>query len=154
VPTITDIFAAKSETIMDSIKLVLEENSYENFLPLGQNLIKEFGAEDVAASLIKIIFDKEVNYNYADDSATTPITDTVRLFLSIGRMDEVMTKDIISFLCETANLNKNELGRIDILDKFSFLDVPSNLVDSILNNSSGKKLNSRRVNIEVAKSRR
>ena len=65
-----------------------------------------------------------------------------------------MTKDIISFLCETANINKNELGRIDILDKFSFLDVPSNLVDAILNNSSGKKLNSRKVNIEVAKSRR
>ena len=74
--------------------------------------------------------------------------------MSIGRIDEVMTKDIISFLCETANVNKNELGRIDILDKFSFLDVPENLVDAILTNSSGKKLNKRKVNIEVAKSRR
>ncbi|MFT5874390.1 MAG: ATP-dependent RNA helicase DeaD [Clostridium sp.] len=153
VPSIPDVFAAKSETILDSIKLVLEENLYENFLPLGQKLIKEFGDEDVAASLIKIIFDKEVNYNYADDTVTTT-SDNVRLFLSIGRMDEVMTKDIISFLCETANINKNELGRIDILDKFSFLDVPGNLVDAILSNSSGKKLNSRKVNIEVAKSRR
>jgi ATP-dependent RNA helicase DeaD len=152
VPTITDIFAAKSETILKSIKLTLEENLYENFIPLAKNLTKEFGADDVAASLIKIIFDKEVNYNYADDSVGT--ADNVRLFLSIGRMDEVMTKDIISFLCETANLNKTELGRIDILDKFSFIDVPENLVDAILSNSSGKKLNKRKVNIEVAKSRR
>ncbi|MGK0466920.1 DEAD/DEAH box helicase, partial [Clostridium sp.] len=152
VPSIPDIFAAKSDTILKNIKLTLTENLYDNFVPLGKTLTDEFGAEDVAASLIKIIFDKEVNYNYADDTVST--ADNVRLFLSIGRMDEVMTKDIIAFLAETANINKNELGRIDILDKFSFLDVPENLVDAILRKSSGQKLNKRKVNIEVAKSRR
>lgn len=152
VPSIPDIFAAKSDTILKNIKLTLTENLYDNFVPLGKTLTDEFGAEDVAASLIKIIFDKEVNYNYADDTVST--ADNVRLFLSIGRMDEVMTKDIIAFLSETANINKNELGRIDILDKFSFLDVPENLVDAILRKSSGQKLNKRKVNIEVAKSRR
>jgi ATP-dependent RNA helicase DeaD len=152
VPSIPDIFAAKSATILKTIKLTLTENLYDNFVPLGKTLTDEFGAEDVAASLIKIIFDKEVNYNYADDTVST--ADNVRLFLSIGRMDEVMTKDIITFLAETANINKNELGRIDILDKFSFLDVPENLVDAILRKSSGQKLNKRKVNIEVAKSRR
>jgi len=152
VPSIPDIFAAKSDTILKTIKLTLTENLYDNFVPLGKTLTDEFGAEDVAASLIKIIFDKEINYNYADDTVST--ADNVRLFLSIGRMDEVMTKDIIAFLAETANINKNELGRIDILDKFSFLDVPENLVDAILRKSSGQKLNKRKVNIEVAKSRR
>ncbi|MBU3142925.1 DEAD/DEAH box helicase [Clostridium sp. CF012] len=152
IPTMLDIIAAKSETILKSIKLTLFENLYDDFIPLGNTLTKEFGAADVTASLIKTIFDSAVNYNYAEEAI--PTGDNVRLFLSIGKIDEVMTKDIISFLCETANVNKNELGRIDILDKFSFLDVPGNLVDAILRNSSGHKLHKRRVNIEVAKARR
>jgi len=151
VPTMLDIFAARSETILNSIKSTLVENLYGDFIDL-ETLTKEFGAADVAASLIKTIFDKGINYNYVEEVISTG--DNVRLFLSIGKMDEVMTKDIITFLCETANVNKNELGRIDILDKFSFLDVPGKLVDAILRNSSGHKLHKRRVNIEVAKARR
>lgn len=158
VPTMLDIFAVRSETILKSIKSILVENLYGSFIPLGKTLTKEFGADDVAASLIKAIFDKEINYSYAEgviDKNNNDIstTDNVRLFLSIGRMDEVMSKDIIFFLCDTASINKTELGRIDIFDKFSFLDVPGKLVDSILRNSSGHKLNKRRVNIEVAKAR-
>ncbi|MBZ9688208.1 DEAD/DEAH box helicase [Clostridium estertheticum] len=152
IPTMLDIFAAKSETIIKSIKLTLAENLYDNFIPLGKILTSEFGADDVAASLIKTIFYSGVNNNYSDDSVSTE--GNVRLFLSIGKMDEVMTSDIIAFLCETANINKNELFNIDILEKFSFIDVPKNLVDDILRNSSGHKLHKRRVNIEVAKARR
>jgi len=152
VPTILDIFAAKSQTILESIKLTLVENLYGDYIALGKTLTKKFGADDVAASLIKTIFDKGISYKYAEDEISK--VDNVRLFLSIGKMDEVMTKDIRAFLCETANINKNELGNIDILDKFSFLDVPEKLVDAILRNSSGHKLNKRKVNIEVAKARR
>jgi len=151
VPTISDIFAAKSETILKYIKLTLEEKGYSNYIPLGKTLTSEFGATDVAASLIKTIFDCGIKYNYADEEISSG--NTVRLFLSIGKMDKVMAKDIISFLCETANINKKELGSMDILDKFSFLDVPKKLVDVILRNSSGHKLNNRKVNIEVAKAR-
>ncbi|MGV8983726.1 DEAD/DEAH box helicase [Clostridium sp.] len=152
VPTMLEIFAAKSETILNSIKSTLVENLYNDFIPLGKTLTKQFGAEDLAASLIKTIFDSGINYNYTEEAVSRG--DNVRLFLSVGKLDEVMTKDIISFLCETSNVDKNELGHIDILDKFSFLDVPKKLVDAILRNSSGQKLNKRRVNIEVAKARR
>ena len=132
VPTMLEILAAKSETILKSIKSTLVENLYGSFIPLGKSLTKEFGADDVAASLIKAIFDKGINYNYAEDvfnktdnsinktHNAVSTAENVRLFLSIGKMDEVMTKDIIFFLCETANINKTELGRIDIFDKFSF----------------------------------
>jgi len=150
-PSIIDIFDAKSETILKSIRLTLVENLYENFIPLGKILTSEFGAADVTASLIKTIFDSGIN-NYSDHDISS--TETVRLFLSIGKIDEVIRKDIISFLCETANVDKNELGSIDILEKFSFLNVPRNLVDVILRNSSGHRLHKRRVIIEVAKNRR
>ena len=68
VPTISDIFAARSETILKSIKLTLVENLYSNYIALGKTLTKEFGASDVAASLLKTIFDKGINYKYTSDN--------------------------------------------------------------------------------------
>jgi len=44
VPTLAEIFASKSEGILDSIRETLEENSYENFIQVSKDLINEFGA--------------------------------------------------------------------------------------------------------------
>ncbi|GAA0124647.1 DEAD/DEAH box helicase [Clostridium sp. CTA-19] len=175
-PTLNDIYASKSESILESVKATLEENSYESFIQTSKNLIDEFGAEDVTASLIKILFDKELNYEYTQDTlkCEEPFSrdsnrrdsnrrdfnrdfnkDTARLFLSVGRLDKVSAIDLVKFLDNTAGVKSKELGRIDILDKFTFIDVPNNLVDVILKNSSGQKINNvRKVRIEVSHKRK
>lgn len=152
VPTLAEIFASKSEGILDSIRETLEENSYENFIQVSKDLINEFGAEDVAASLIKILFDRELNFEYTEDNMKND--EMSRLFFSVGRLDNVSTRDLVKFLDDTAEVKSKELGRIDILDKFTFVDVPSNLVDNIIERSSGKKINQRKVRIELSTRRK
>ena len=78
--------------------------------------------------------------------------DVSRLFLSIGHLDKIKPKSLVDFLTDNSNADRNSIGNIDILDKFTFIDVKSDAVDSILNNCSGKSLEGRRVNIEIAKS--
>lgn len=160
IPTLADIYASKSEAIIDSIKETLESNSYEQFMQISKDLITEYGAEDVSASLIKLIFDKESNFDYTEDTLQNNTVnntnnanndDISRLFLSVGRLDKVNTLDLVKFLDTTAGVKSKELGRIDILDKFTFIDVPSQLVDIIIEKSSGKKINNKRkVRIEVS----
>ena len=109
----------------------------KNFIQTSKDLINEFGAEDVTASLIKILFDRELNFEYTEDKMKND--EMSRLFFSVGRLDNVSTRDLIKFLDDTAEVKSKELGRIDILDKFTFVDVPSNLVDTIISKSSGRK---------------
>lgn len=152
IPTLADIFSAKSGSLIENISNVLQEDAYTTFMPMAKELINEYGAEDVAASLLKLMFDKELNCNYTEEP--TVVEDTTRLFLSIGKLDRAKAKDIIEFLDNTAGVKGKEIGRIDILDKFSFVDVPANLVDAILSNSKGKMFGKRKVNIEISNKRR
>lgn len=152
IPTLADIFSAKSGSLLENISNVLQEDAYATFMPMAKELINEYGAEDVAASLLKLMFDRELNCNYTED--TTEVEDTTRLFLSVGKLDRARAKDIIEFLDNTAGVKGKEIGRIDILDKFSFVDVPANLVDAILSNSKGKMFGKRKVNIEISNKRR
>lgn len=152
IPTLADIFSAKSGSLIENIGNVLQEDSYNTFLPMAKELINEYGAEDVTASLLKLMFDKELNCNYAEESVD--VDDTTRLFLSIGKLDKARAKDVIEFLDNTAGVKGKEIGRIDILDKFSFVDVPSNLVNIILENSKGKMFGKRKVNIEISNKRK
>ncbi|MPN49261.1 ATP-dependent RNA helicase DeaD [bioreactor metagenome] len=121
---------------------------------MAKELINEYGAEDVTASLVKLLFDKETNYEYGDTEDSVSTDDMARLFMSVGKLDKATPKDIIKFLDESAGVKSKDIGRIDILDKFSFIDVPESLVDGIIANCSGNKIGKRRVNIEVSNKKR
>ncbi len=152
IPTLADIFSAKSGSLIENIANVLQEDSYNTFLPMAKELISEYGAEDVTASLLKLMFDRELNSNYTEE--TVQVDETTRLFLSVGKLDKAGTKDIIEFLDHTAGVKGKEIGRIDVLDKFAFVDVPTQLVDVILNNSKGQMFGKRKVNIEISNKRK
>ncbi len=152
IPTLADIFSAKSGSLIENIANVLQEDSYNTFLPMAKELISEYGAEDVTASLLKLMFDRELNSNYSEE--TVQVDETTRLFLSVGKLDKAGTKDIIEFLDHTAGVKGKEIGRIDVLDKFAFVDVPTHLVDVILKNSKGQMFGKRKVNIEISNKRK
>jgi len=171
VPTIADIFSVKSQAILDFIKITLEEDLYESFMPMATKLTKQYGADEVAASLIKIIFDKEVGSDFGKEPEEVPQSEErseyrprpavssgrgkqVRLFLTAGRMDKINTGDVLRFICDKAEVASDEVGQIDVLDKFTFVDVPEDMADAVIKCCDGVKLKNRIVKINVAKYRR
>lgn len=150
-PTLEDIVKVKSKDILSRISDTLNDNDYKKFLPLAADLSKEHNLEEVTAALIKNIFDKEISTEYDDNSILEE--SPIRLFMSVGRKDKINVKGLLEFIDNTSNVNSSNIGHIDILEKFSFIDVPESKASLILQNSSGRKLNGRKVNIEVAKGR-
>jgi ATP-dependent RNA helicase DeaD len=49
-----------------------------------------------------------------------------------------------------AKVNREDVGDIDILEKFSFVNVTEAAAESIIKHCSGKKLTGRKVNIEIS----
>ncbi|MBU3204670.1 DEAD/DEAH box helicase [Clostridium algidicarnis] len=177
IPTIDDIFSAKYASIIKKVKETLENKEYSKFVPIVTELDEEYDLIDVSAALMTMIYGKEISYNsnenndiasnnnssysnsYSNNSnsynnrrSNSNNGDVSRLFLSIGHLDKIKPKSLVDFLTDNSNADRNSIGNIDILDKFTFIDVKSDAVDSILNNCSGKSLEGRRVNIEIAKS--
>jgi ATP-dependent RNA helicase DeaD len=149
IPTVDEIFMTKYKSIIVRVKETLDQGDYKRFVPLAAELDEEYNLVDVAAGLMHMLYSKEVSFDYTENKIG-PVSSYTRLFLTIGRMDKINPKQLLQFL-NKAGVNKEDIGDIDILEKFSFVDVSESAVKPIIKQCSGKKLGGRRVEIEVSK---
>ena len=68
------------------------------------------------------------------------------------KKDKIMVKDIIGSMSANTAISGKEIGKVNILDKFSFVDVPVNYVDEVLTGMKDKPIKGKNVNIEIANS--
>ena len=148
IPTLDDIMESKYKALVKDIRKTIEEGDFSNFTPLAMELDEEFNLVDVAAALMKMTFEEKLSYDYTENAIGS--ANHVRLFLTVGRMDKINPRSLIEFITDNAKINSSSIGDIDILEKFSFINVDEDVVDRILKNAYGKKLNGRKVKIEVA----
>lgn len=150
IPTIDDIFMSKYRSMVERVKETLEADEFKRFIPLAAELDEEFSLVEVTAALMNIVYNKEVSYDYTENNIGHN-TEFVRLFLTVGRMDKVNPKQLLQFFSDHANTNKTDIGDIDILDKFSFVNVSEAVAERIIRTCTGKKLANRRLKIEISK---
>lgn len=153
IPSIDDIFTARYRSMLKQVKETLQEEHYKKFVSLAEELDDEYNVIDVTAALMHMVYSKEVSFDY-DQSNLDTTRKYVRLFLTVGRMDQLTPKQLMQFFNKTANVNREDVGDIDILDKFTFVDVYEGAAESILKGSKGKRLAGRRINIEISKKKR
>jgi ATP-dependent RNA helicase DeaD len=73
-----------------------------------------------------------------------------RLFLNIGRKEWVEPPQIIEMLCRGADNRRIDVGRIDIYDGFTYVDVDADYVDDILDNLNGLNFRGRTLRVDIA----
>jgi len=80
-----------------------------------------------------------------------PRSGMVRLFINVGGMDQVRPQDIAGMLYNTIqDLNPGSIGAIDVLEKCSFVEVPGDVVESVLEGVKSAQLRGRDVRMDYA----
>jgi len=80
-----------------------------------------------------------------------PRSGMVRLFINVGGMDQVRPQDIAGMLYNTIqDLTPGSIGAIDVLEKCSFVEVPGDVVESVLEGVKGAQLRGRDVRMDYA----
>ncbi|MBL4931364.1 DEAD/DEAH box helicase [Clostridium paridis] len=155
IPTIDDIFEAKYNTIYTKVKETIEGEDFSKFIPLAEQIDAEFDLVDVAAALMNMIYSKEVSYDSSENSISVKSSGGYeRLFINLGRKDGMNPKSLLAFLSEGARFRKEDIGDIDIFDKYTFIDASEDAARHIMKNTIGKRVRGRKVNIEIANSRK
>ncbi len=75
----------------------------------------------------------------------------VRLFLNLGRKDNVSPNHIVGAITSESKVPGRVIGQIDMYDKFSFVEVPERDVQKVIKGMKGKTINQREASLEVAK---
>lgn len=73
------------------------------------------------------------------------------LFLKLGRKDGLRVGEIARLLRDQCGLERNEVGRIRVRDKYTFVGVPEDKLDHILAKLAGFAINDRPLDAERAR---
>lgn len=68
-----------------------------------------------------------------------------RVFVPVGRKDRVSAKDLVGALIKEAGLQKDQIGKIDVRDAFSLVEIAPQITDQALRRLSGVSIRGRRV---------
>ncbi|MDR2399711.1 MAG: DEAD/DEAH box helicase [Endomicrobium sp.] len=165
VPSLTDVENTKTALMLDKVKEVLKEKDLEKYSQMIESLISdETTSLDVAAALLKMIFafekktheqQTDIFANAADRYADTGARNRamVRLFINIGKKDNVRAGDFVGAIAGETGINGNMVGNIKILESFSFVEVPSEHADEVINALHSSNIKGKRVSVELAKAR-
>lgn len=155
-PTVKEILNKKLDNKFFQIQETLNKKDYKKYLPLAINILDNFEQVEAISALLKMEFDKEMSFEYTNDSLKSASAEDgdVRLFFSIGKRDNLTKKLLINFIADRARVKGSKVNKIDILENFSFVSVEKDIHKKVIDKCSGIKLNGRRVNIEVATKKR
>jgi len=70
------------------------------------------------------------------------------LYIGKGKKDKISKGDIVGFLCKTAGLKADEIGRIDVKDRYAYVAVRREKLQQTLRLTQGEKIKGVRTVIE------
>ena len=70
------------------------------------------------------------------------------LYIGKGKKDKISKGDIVGFLCKIAQLDKADIGRIDVMERYAYVAVDSHKVTQVLRLTRNAKIKGVRTVVE------
>lgn len=125
------------------------------FESLTNELLEEYEPKQIITSLMKLNFSASIGeydsgYNFGETGGAKGM---VRFFINVGKNVNMSPKILIDEISEAVGIPGQAIGRIDIFDKFTFVEVPEEVAPFVYEALRYSKINGARVNLEPAKPR-
>ena len=126
-------------------------------MEIAKELLEGRDALNVIASLIKHSYSDELDENnYREireiSSSSVDKKGTARLFVALGKLDNLTPKKLVELIKKETMVDEKHLKDIKIFEKFSFVTVPFEEAEIIVNIFKKKK-NGKKPLVEKAKSK-
>jgi ATP-dependent RNA helicase DeaD len=158
IPTQADVAARRAALFKDSVIRTLAEK--EDELGLYLQLVEEVAAEsgcdmaEVAAAGAYLAHEGKplaVPLEPEPEAAPQAEAGMVRLFIHAGRGEGVRPADIVGAIANEAGIPGKSIGAIDIYDHFTYVDVPAQYSQQVLERMSDTIIRRRPAEIRLAK---
>ncbi len=157
-PSASDVNDRRRDVLKSMVVNVMkDEESYNAYLQPIRDLAEDHDAITIAAAVLKLYAvetGRDTTAVQKDDDVATFSGSTfggsgggrndagmVRLQIDIGRNFHVRPQDLVGAIANEANIPGRSIGAIDILDTYTFVDVPEDTAQRVidaLNNASVK----------------
>lgn len=157
-PKVSDILQIKRDRIKSDILDILNNDGIEEKqLEFAKEILGENDPLKVIASILKLSFSEELDDdNYKDIDVAESKFDRsgkVRLFVALGKKDNMTLRSLVDYITENTNVSSRKIRGVKVFENFSFITVPFEEAEIILETFKRKK-GGRRSLIERAKEKK
>lgn len=157
VPSLDDVKNTKLDNMFDKIRQTIEEGGLTDMVNLVEEHVnqEEYTSMDMAAALLKMLIgdtldreDEVEEFHFDTDKDHSRM---VRLFINIGKKDKIKPANILGAIAGESGMPGKLVGAIDMMDNYTFVDVPAIHAEKILKAMNDNvQIKGRRVNVEKA----
>lgn len=148
IPTLAEINKIRNKVALEKVQKVIDEKEFANE-ELLQQLLENNSIEEVSKALITLLY-KKPKEEKNEITIKTKKGENVKLFFNLGRKDNMKVKDFVGSIAANCGIQGTDIGKINILDKFSFVEVPGEFVEDVIKGMKGKQIKGRDCNVEIA----
>ncbi len=156
IPTINDIVEKKKELIGKEIITNIEKGGLSEYANIVESLSEQYNSIDVAAALLKMVMSQnetdafETAKNITERKTKVEGNNMVRMFVNIGKKHGAKPGDILGAISGESGISGDLVGVIDMYDKFTFVEVPEQIADTVLESMNRNRIKGRKINMEPA----
>ena len=165
IPNVAEITNVRIQQTLNGILDVLSHQKLDTYeqaiLDFVENTDDAYTILNVAAAFLARDSDtgelKEIVENFSSDrrrgNSRSGNPNATRMFINVGRLDRVNVNTMRKLLND-ANITDEEIYDIDIMEKFSFIEINNSKVDDVFVAINGIMMNGRRVNTEISNTKK
>lgn len=169
VPNVTEITNVRIKQTMAGIMDTLAHSNLKPFTDAIQHFIEDSDADFTILDVAAAFLSREVGTEDLEEiesfrnerrrdtkeashkryNKKTSKTKTVRMFVNVGRVDRCKHEQLEK-LIKDCKVSADQIYDIDILEKFSFIEIDEACSDDVLLFMNGAVVNGRRLNVEIS----
>ena len=79
-------------------------------------------------------------YLISENTSKPPLPLMTTIYIGKGKKDKISRGDILGFLCRKGGMTSEEIGRIDVYERYSYVAVRRDKANSMLKRIKGEKI--------------
>ncbi len=137
----------------------INEKEINDFLPDVYKKLEDFDREELIKRFVSLEFNQFLSYyenandlNVDDSRQRSRLSDDsfTRFYINLGKIDKVNAAHLIGLINEKLGKNNIEIGKIELLNNFSFFEIDKNYTDETLETFKNFKHKGRKIFVEIA----
>ncbi|MCC6819059.1 MAG: DEAD/DEAH box helicase [Bacteroidia bacterium] len=139
-------------------KADISHGDYENYLPYLKEQFAEMSKDEIIQRVASLEFNRFLKYyekagDLNNSGERQRFGNYTRLFISLGEKDGFYKAAFLEFLLDTSGHTKAQLGKIELMDSYSFVEVDNDIAEAFVAAFSGKKFRGRPIRMEASSDR-
>lgn len=134
---------SREDALRDELRQVLDNGQFSREVLALEPLLAEYDATEIAGAALRLLEAERARANEPlPASAPRPMT---RLYLNVGGTDNVAPGDVIGAIMNEAGIARAELGKVDVRDRHSTVEVATPIANAVVSKLTGVTIRGRRV---------